>query len=171
MQKKTVILILVILVSIFVAWMFLRNYLPNALMVPDKSQRVNDILSDTSENRINVTSLEAEIEATLSKYVNWDNLFLSDGFKSKYSSRKDIIDDANQIYKIRCMADYEYGEDVVMVYAYHRKSLFDFDDEDDTATRYYFQYKISDAGEIDDLIRLDKCDVAVITGEPVETVE
>ena len=54
------------------------------------------------------------------------------------------------------------------MYAYKTKSIFDKDDSDDIATEYIFKYILDDNGEIDDLVRIDKFDIYVINGEPVE---
>lgn len=168
MSKRKVLIIGIIVVALIVIAIFLSDGILNAWKVPKKESRIN-VLIDNTDQKINQSGVAAEIELLLTKHVNWKNLFVSDSFKDKYKSCADIIDDEININEVWCGIDNGLGkDDTAIVYAYHKRKLFDTDRENDTADRYYFKYRINSNGEIDDLTRLSKDKIAVTTGEPIE---
>lgn len=168
MSKKTKIGISIAIGVVFLAVVYaITVLLLNKLSVPNKEERLRNMQAYCEQDKMRKSDVPGEIEAVLAKFTNWDNLFLSEHFKAKYKNRKNIIDEASRVSKIWCGSSTE-NEDEVIVYAYKAKSLFSSNDSEDIATEYIFKYILDDNGEIDDLIRIDKFDVYVINGEPVE---
>ncbi|MBO4374743.1 MAG: hypothetical protein J5829_06520 [Lachnospiraceae bacterium] len=168
--KKVVAIVVSILLMLGVA-VIICNYLLNKYSVPDKEQRLRNLKATYGTEDIkgiDRSIIAGDIKAALSKYTNWDNLFLSEHFKEKYKNRKNIIDDVNNIRDIRSGLTLEYGDDVVIIFAEKKSGIFDTDESDDITTEYYFRYVLNEAGEIDDLILLKKQDVYTINGEPVD---
>ena len=172
-RKKTCVIVasVLIVISMFIV---LANYLLNKYSVPDKAERLNNLrkcygISDLNE--LDRSLIAGDIQAALSEYTNWDNLFLSENFKTKYKNRKSILDDVSNIANIRSGLSYENGDYVVIIFAEKKHDFFDTDESDDITTEYRFKYVLNDAGEIDDLILLNKQDVYTIDGEPVDGSE
>ncbi|MCR5651397.1 MAG: hypothetical protein K6F86_09485 [Lachnospiraceae bacterium] len=140
----------------------------NKFSIPDKEERVHNLILSTGENKLSRSGIAHEVRLALSKYTNWDNLYLSENFKKKYKNRKNILEDVNNIADVSSGLDIEYGKDVIIIYAEKKSSIFDFDESDDITTVYYFRYILDEAGEIDDLILLEKYDVYTINGEPLD---
>ncbi|MBR0148136.1 MAG: hypothetical protein IJM23_02945 [Lachnospiraceae bacterium] len=154
--------------------MLLVNYLLNKYSIPDKTERLNNLkkcygITDLKE--MDRSLIVGDIQAALSRYTNWDTLFLSEHFKTKYKNRKNILDDVNNIANIRSGLTNENGDYVVIIFAEKKHRIFDIDESDDVTTQYRFKYVLNDAGEIDDLILLKKMDVYTINGEPVDESE
>ena len=166
-KKKKIIISIVIAAAILSLAYAITVLFLNKYSVPDKAERLNNLKIYCGKDKIDKNDVPGEIEAMLSRYTNWDNLFLSNHFKEKYKNRKNVIDDVSRVSKLWCGGSTE-NEDEVIVYAYKTKSIFDKDDSDDIATEYIFKYILDDNGEIDDLVRIDKFDIYVINGEPVE---
>lgn len=155
-------------------FMYAVNYLLNIYSVPPKQDRIANLKSEygiTSLNELDPSLIAGDIDAALSNYTNWDNLFLSEHFKEKYKNRRNILDDADNITNISSGLDYKYGDDVVIIFAEKKGSIFDTDESDDITTEYYFRYVLNEAGEIDDLILLKKRDTYTMSGEPVDEDE
>ena len=153
---------------------FVGNYLLNKYSIPAKEERLNNLkvyygINDL--NDVDQSLIAGDICAALSKYTNWDNLFLSEHFKRKYKNRRNILEDVNNIANVHSGLDYENGEYIVIIFAEKEHSIFDTDESDDITTEYYFKYVLNDAGEIDDLILLKKQDVYTINGEPIDGSE
>ena len=171
--KKMMIIIAALFLVSFIA-MILINYLLNRYSIPSKEERLHNLrvyYGITDLTQLDASAISNDIKAALSKYTNWDNLFLSEHFKEKYKNRKNIIDDVNNIRDIRSGLTLEYGDDVVIIFAEKKSDIFDTDESDDITTEYYFRYVLNEAGEIDDLILLKKQDVYTINGEPVDGSE
>ena len=142
----------------------------NKFCIPNKEDRLNNLrvgYGITELTQLDESDISSELQAALSKYTNWDNLFLSDNFKTKYKSRKDILEDVKHISAVRGGITYKYGSNAIVIYAEKKPGFFDTDKSDDITTEYYFRYILNDEGEIDDLILLEKRDVYTINGEPV----
>ena len=157
-----------------IIFMYGRNYLLNRYSVPLKQDRLSNLKAEygiTDLNEIDPSLIAGDIDAALSNYTNWDNLFLSEHFKEKFKNRKNILDDADNIASISSGLDAEYGNDVVIIFAEKKSGIFDMDESDDITTEYYFRYVLNEAGEIDDLILLKKRDTYTINGEPVDEDE
>ena len=144
------------------------NYALNRFSVPNKDERLQNLIASTEEDRLSRSGIAHEVKLALSKYTNWDNLFLSENFKSKYKNRKNILDDVGSISNIYSGLDIEYGDDVIIIFAERKGGAFDTDESDDITTKYHFRYVLNEAGEIDDLILIKKQDVYTINGEPVD---
>jgi hypothetical protein len=139
----------------------------NEYSIPSKEERLNNLLVYSGSEAINEDIIANDIKAALSKYTNWDNLFLSEHFKQKYKNRNNILDDVNDIIRVRRGRSDKYGENVIVIFADRRGSFIDTDETDDITTNYYFRYILDDRGEVDDLILLEKEDVYTTTGTPV----
>lgn len=153
---------------------FVGNYLLNKYSIPTKEKRLSNLKVScgiTDLNDMDQSLIAGDICAALSKYTNWDNLFLSENFKKKYKNRRNILDDVNNIANIHSGLEYENGEYIVIIFAEKKHGLFDMDESDDITTEYHFRYILNDSGEIDDLILLKKQDVYTINGEPVDGSE
>ena len=153
---------------------YVGNHLLNRYSVPPKQDRLNNLKAEygiTDLKELDASLIAGDIDAALSKYTNWDNLFLSEHFKKKYKNRKNILDDTDNIANISSGLDSEYGSDVVIIFAEKKRSIFDMDESDDITTEYYFRYVLNEAGEIDDLILLKKRDTYTMSGEPVDENE
>ncbi len=133
---------------------------------PDKNERINNMLIYRGSTEITDSDIVNDIESVLSGCAKWDNLFLSEQFKSKYKSRSDFIEKPWKISNIWSGAD-DTKENEVIIYAGHRVPFWDNDESDNIATRYVFKYYRNNKGELDDLELIDKKDVYVIDGEPV----
>ena len=171
-KKISVIILAALLVAVIA--MVLINHILSKYSVPSKEERIYNLRvysGITDLTQLDSSYISHDINIALSKYTNWDNLFLSEHFKEKYKNRKNILDDVDNIANIRSGLYYEYGDDVVIISAEKKHGLFDTDESDDITTEYYFKYVLNEAGEIDDLILLKKQDVYTINGEPVDGSE
>ena len=171
-KRFCIIIAIVLLSGCFI--IFLGNYLLNRYSIPPKEERLYNLrvymgISDLTE--LDESDIASDIEAALSKYTNWDNLFLSEHFKKKYKNRKNILDDVSNIADISSGITYWDREPIVIIFAEKKTSLFDTDESDDVTTEYHFRYVLNKEGEIDDLILLKKQDVYTINGEPVDGSE
>ena len=172
MKKIFILSASVLLVGIMLV--FAGNYLLNKYSIPTKEERLNNLKVNygiTDLNDVDQSLIAGDICAALSKYTNWDNLFLSEGFKKKYKNRRNVLEDVNNIANIHSGLDYENGEYIVIIFADKKHGIFDTDESDDITTEYYFKYVRNEAGEIDDLILVKKQDVYTINGEPVDGSE
>ena len=168
MTKKTIIVVASIIIAI-VGCAFLGNYCLNKFSITDKERRIENRLLYLGTAEMDDNDIANEIELVLRKHTNWDNLFLSEHFKDKFKTRKNILDNVNSAGDIWCGAVHENGvNNTVVVLANHKKSIFDRDESDDISSMYRFQYVLNDAGEIDDLILIEKTEVYTIDGQPVE---
>ncbi len=168
--EKIYIIIASVLLLATITILFI-NYLLNKYSIPDKAERLNNLRNCygiTDLNELDRSLIAGDIQAALSKYTNWDNLFLSEHFKTKYKNRKNLLDDVNNIATIRSGLTNENGDYIVIIFAEKKHRIFDTDESDDVTTQYRFKYVLNDAGEIDDLILLNKLDVYTINGEPVD---
>ncbi len=169
-MKKSIVIFVSALFVIGVA-AFMINHVLNKYSIPGKEERLYNLRvysGITDLTQLNASEISHDIHAALSKYTNWDNLFLSERFKEKYKNRKSFLDDVNSIANITSGLEYENGNYVVVIYAEKKHSIFDTDESDNITTEYYFRYVLNDAGEIDDLILIKKQDVYTIDGEPVD---
>ena len=167
MSKKT--RIIVIVVSIIVVAFIVGcgiDYFVCRNRVPSKNERINNMMIYRGSTNITDEDIMNDIESVLSKYSNWDNLFLSDQFKAKYKNRNDFIDDAWKISKISSGID-ETKDSQIIIYAEHKVPFWDGDESDNIATRYVFKYYRNAEGQLDDLELVDKRDVYIINGEPI----
>ena len=175
MEKHMSALIFIVVVFLLGSiFLYVGNHLLNRYSVPQKQERLDNLKAEysiTDLNELDPSLISGEIDAALSKYTNWDNLFLSEHFKEKYKSRKNILEDADNIANISSGLDSEYGNDVVIIFAEKKSSIFDTDESDNITTEYYFRYVLNEAGEIDDLILLKKTDTYTLSGEPVDENE
>ena len=157
----------------FLATLFIiANILLNKYSVPPKEERLNNLeeclgIDDLTE--LPDSYIANDIEAALSKYSNWDNLFLSENFKKKYKNRKSILENAERIARVTSGISYISGDPVVIIFAENKCSIFDTDESDNITTEYYFKYLLNEKGEIDDLLLLEKRDVYTINGKPVRS--
>ena len=109
-----------------------------------------------------------EICYLLEKYNNWNNLFLTDKFKTRFKNRQDVINDINDYKDITGGYDYdEFNRKVVVIFATKKKNIveiFNIQDEDIT-TEFYFDFETNQDGWIDDLTLLKRIDVDSATGK------
>ncbi len=175
-MKKTnrklgyIIFISIVLLSIILIVAFVRNIFLNGYSTLSKEERVRNMISGYGSDKMNESAEAREIQACLSKYSNWDNLFLSENFKMKYKNRKYFLSDVNNISRISNGIDRKYGKNAVIIYAEKKSGIFDMDESDDITTVYHFRYVMDNAGEIDDLILLEKYDVYTLNGERVDEI-
>lgn len=173
MEKKSIAIILVVTIGV-VGIVFLGNLILNKYSLPEKETRLYNLrvyMGITDLKEMDDSLIASDISAALSKYTNWDNLFLSEHFKEKYKNRKNILDDVRHIAKVSSGIIYQDGEPVVLIFAEKKTPLFNLDESDDITTMYYFKYVLNEEGEIDDLILLKKQDVYTIDGTPVDGSE
>ncbi len=171
--KKAIITSAAILIAAGMVTLLI-NYILNKYSIPSKEERFYNLRvysGITDLTQLDASDISHDIHAALSKYTNWDNLFLSENFKEKYKNRRNILDDVNNIADIHSGLDYENGEYIVIIFAEKTAPLFDTDESDNVTTMYYFKYVLNEAGEIDDLILLKKQDVYTINGEPIDESE
>lgn len=159
--------ILAALLSLIII-VILMNCLLDRYSVPYKKERIKNLVLSTGTDKMSESGIANELLIALSKHTNWDNLFLSDNFKKKYRSRKNILDDTGSISNISSGLAWRDGDPVVIIYAQKRTHLFDTDESDNITTEYFFKYVLNDDGEIDDLILLEKRDIYTMSGETVE---
>ena len=168
MRKKTRIIVIVvslIIIAFIVGWG--AEYFVCRNRVPSKNERINNMMIYRGSTELTNEDTENDIESALSKYTNWDNLFLSDKFKSKYKNRRSFIDDVWKISKVTSGVD-DTKDNQIIIYAEHKVPFWDRDESDNIATRYVFKYYRNDNGELDDLELIDRKDVYIINGEPVQ---
>ena len=132
------------------------NHILNSYSVPAKEERLNNLISSSGTNKLSKSDIAREICIALSKYTNWDNLFLSEHFKENYNDRNSILEDVDNISDVSSGIPLEYGDDVIVIYAEKKTGFFDSDESDNITTEYYFKYILNETGEIDDLILLKK---------------
>ncbi len=164
---KRIMIIALVTTIVIILILFVGNMVICKMSVPPKSERLYNMMAYSGKEKMDQSEVADELCIALSKYTNWDNLFLSNNFKTKFKNRKSIIDDARNISTICSWPEYDLGDDVVLVRAEKNSGLFDTDESDDITTEYYFKYILDDAGEIDDLILLEKRDVYTMSGDPV----
>ena len=166
---STIIIISAVIIFMTIGFFFVGEYFLRKHSVLPKEERRQNMLISRGNNKLSSADVAREIEAALSKYTNWDNLFLSENFKEKYKNRRNILEDVNRIGALSCGVSQEYGDDVVLIFAEKKNSIFDRDESDDITTLYYFKYILDDIGEIDDIEIIDKYDVYTIDGMPVDS--
>ncbi|MBO4373876.1 MAG: hypothetical protein J5829_02105 [Lachnospiraceae bacterium] len=174
MSKRRVRLVAALVVFLFVLAILLivAHIMLNKYSVPQKEERLKNLeecLGIDDLTNLPDSYIANDIEAALSKYTNWDNLFLSENFKNKYKNRKNILENVERITRVTSGISYISGEPVVIIFAENKRSIFDRDESDCKTTEYYFKYLLNEEGEIDDLILLEKRDVYTINGEPVRS--
>lgn len=168
MFEKIILLIAVITAGIILVALAC-NYFLNKYSVPNKEERINNMVVYQGRNELNSDDVANEIQSAIAKYTNWDNLFLSANFKKKFKNKQGIIENVNDFSDFWCTdTEYENKNNVIIIYANKKNSIFDKDESDNITTKYYFEYKLNDNNEIDDLILLKKMDVYTIDGSPVE---
>lgn len=165
-MNMKMLVIIVLLISIVI---ILCNYFLNKYSVLNKEERINNMAVYQGKNELNGGDVANEIQSAIAKYTNWDNLFLSVNFKKKFKSKYGIIENVNDYSDFWCIdSEYENKKNVIVIYANKKKSIFDKDESDNVTTKYYFEYKLNDKNEIDDLLLLKKMDIYTIDGAPVE---
>lgn len=157
---KIILAIIILLVSIF-----LINFFINKYSVPNKEERINDMIIYKGNSLLTGEDIANEISIMLNKYTNWDNLFISENFKKKFKNKKDIIENINEYSSFSVATDY-FDENVVILYGNRKKPIFDNDESDDITTEFYFKYKINN-NEIDDLILIKQNETYTIDGSPI----
>ena len=165
--EKSVVITLTVLLTLGVIAIF-TNFLLDRYSVPDKEERIENLILSTGTDKLSESGIANEISIALSRHTNWDNLFLSDNFKTKYKNRKNILDDTGHISNISSGLTWRDGNPVVLIFARKKTSLFDNDESDDITTEYSFKYTLNENGEIDDLILLEKNDIYTMSGDHVE---
>ena len=88
---------------------------------------------------------------------NWDNLPLSENFRTKYKTKYDITEYAGRFVSYSCGSAYENDEELFVI-IYQKEFLFDFNDTKGYQMFLYFRYKTTDDGLLDDveLVRMEK---------------
>ena len=119
----------------------------------NRQKNMEDLLG---RNQMDELDVAWEIESALDKYTNWDNLFLSDNFKSKYKNRENIIKHTENIENIWCspIADYE-KTNVIEIDVDLKNGIFDKNNYDNITDVYIYEYALNEEGEINDLILID----------------
>ena len=145
----------------------LSKHLLNEHSVAPKAERRQNLIDLQGTDRLSEDRIGHEISLAFQKYTNWDNLFLSENFKKKYKNRKSFLDDVWSIEDVYSGIDRIHGEKSIAIYAQRKSSIFDRDESDDITTEYCFRYVLDEAGEVDDLILIEKRDVYTIDGMPV----
>ena len=165
-------MLLIVIIALTVVFLIvLGNFMLDRYSVPDKEERRQNLIISSGTDKMSDSNIAHELTIALSRHTNWDNLFLSDNFKKKYKSRKNLLDDVRHISKVSSGITYQGDDTVIIIFVEKKHGLFDTDESDDITSEYYFKYILDDNGEIDDLILLKKRDVYTINGEPVDENE
>lgn len=162
-SKKTILLLSIIIVAVVGLAIF--NYVMNKYSVPSKEERKKNMLAYQEKTEMDANDIADEISYALEKYTNWDNLFLSEKFKSKFKNKKGIIGNTWNIENIDCHSAKPYGMgDVIVITVNYRNGFFN-DETDAVSTEFYYEYGLDANNEIDDLILKDKRNIYTFNGD------
>ena len=132
---------------------------------PSKEECIRNMVVFEGKDHFEEDDVPGEIDAALRPFANWNHLFLSENFKSKFRNRGSIIENPWNIEKVWCFRDSK-NRDVIVINAEHRKSIFQ-DETEAITTEYQYRYLLDQNGEIDDLILISKQDIYTFNGELV----
>lgn len=165
---KYVIIIAVIIVIVFVIGNYIR-YIREQRAFSYTSTYKNIVRLKNDE--IKITSLDdlgiyAQVDILLNDISVWDKLALSDHFKEKFHSPKDIIKNINKYESIDVGSPFEYlDKEVISIMGTERESILYPITGKNITTDYVFECKIDENNLLDDLIPLREADIDSMTAE------
>lgn len=100
---------------------------------------------------------------------NWDNLALSDSFRNKYKTKGDIIPNIDTYAAFRNGYANIDGKECIVIIADTPNSIFDLLGVNKVETYFYFDYKLTENNEIDDIQLVKIENVNALSGKEIKS--
>lgn len=136
-----------------------------------KNNETNIDLRNYIKGKNDLTGISTTLILVIEGYTDWNNLCLSDNFRKKYKTWKDLIDVKDIYEHISPGGANIENENEVMLFADVKSPIFENGNYEHLCYEYYYKYKLNDNNELDDVKLIRKLRTDATTGTILDKCE